>query len=124
MRLFVLTAFFLFTALFTRAQESTVSSLPAGKYEMLIKTSQSRWDKGDIILIDDSHYKISSGPETGEYRFSVTAQRVFFTSGPLKGVFARTVQGGRAPSIVIPLAENQQLGLRIAPGDLVGALRN
>jgi hypothetical protein len=97
--------------------------LPSGKYETLIKNN-GKWDKGDIVLLDEGHYKITTSNETGEYRFSITAQRLFFTSGPLKGVFAKTTLNNNSPSILIPLSENQQLGLKLASADVVAYLRN
>lgn len=121
MKLFLLSMIFSFTVLSTKAQ--TVSDLPAGKYETIIK-NDGKWDKGDIVLLDDGHYKIAPGNDKGEYRFSATAQRVFFTSGPLKGVYAKTTISNNNPAILIPLTENQQLGLRLAKADIVGLLKN
>lgn len=121
MKLFLLSILFLSTVLFTKAQE--VKSLPAGKYETIIKNN-GKWEKGDIILLDADHYKITSASEKGEYRFSATAQRVFFTSGPLKGIFAKTVMSKNSPTIFIPLNENQQLGQKLVTADIVGALKN
>ena len=121
MKLFLLSTLFLFTVLSTKAQE--VKTLPAGRYETAIKNN-GKWEKGDIVLLDDSHYKITSASESGEYRFSATAQRVFFTSGPLKGVFAKTTLANGSPAILLPLSENQQLGLKLATADIVGALKN
>ena len=103
---------------------SSQGGLPAGKYETTLKQSQNKWQQGDIILLDDSHYKISSSNEIGEYRFSATAQRIFFTSGPLKTVFAKTVWSSNKPAIVIPAAENEQQGLKLASADIVGAFKN
>jgi hypothetical protein len=121
MKLFLLFIVFSLTVLSTKAQQ--VSALPPGKYETVIKNN-GKWDKGDIVLVDEGHYKITSSNETGEYRFSVTAQRVFFTSGPLKGIFAKTTLSNNAPAILIPLAENQQLGLKLASADVLGYLKN
>lgn len=100
------------------AKAQNVASLPAGKYETTIRNN-GKWDKGDIVLLDEAHYRMSQNGDTGEYRFSVTAQRVFFTSGPLKGVFAKTVLSNNIPAILIPLSENQQLGLKLAVADIV-----
>jgi hypothetical protein len=99
----------LFLSFFTKAQ--TVSELPAGKYETKTKTAQNKWEKGDIILIDDSHYKLSSGGEVGEYKFSVAAQRIFFTSGPLKSAFTKVSSANGKPIIILPLEENKGLGI-------------
>ena len=69
--------------------QDQVNSLPPGKYETVIKNQQNKWERGDIILLDQNKYKTSNSDETGEYRFSVTAQRVFFTSGPLRSIYAK-----------------------------------
>ncbi len=122
MKLFLLFAFFSF-ALQPGAKAQNVNHLPSGKYESIIKNN-GKWDKGDIVLLDEGHYKITSSDEAGEYRFSVTAQRIFFTSGPLKGIFAKTTQSNNAPAILIPLTENQQLGLKLAAADVVAYLKN
>jgi len=114
----------LFCYLHGGAQTSQVSSLPAGRYETLVKNSPGKWEKGDIIFISDSQYQVSASPEKGEYRFSVAAQRVFFISGPLKGVFAKTVQQEGQPAILVPFAENQQIGLRLAPADIIALRRH
>jgi|GEM_PF-1158701 len=121
MKLFLLFSLFSFAFFCGKAQN--VNTLPAGKYETSIKNN-GKWDKGDIVLIDEGHYKISSTNEAGEYRFSATAQRVFFTSGPLKGIFAKTTLSNNSPAILIPLTENQQLGLKLATADIVGYLKN
>ena len=97
------------SVLFLNAQN--VADLPAGKYETKTKVSQNKWEKGDIILIDDSHYKLSSGGDVGEYKFSVAAQRIFFTSGPLKSAFTKVTQANNKPVIIFPIAENGTLGL-------------
>ena len=107
----------------TFAQTSQVASLPVGRYETALKNSSAKWDKGDIIFISDSQYKVSSSPELGEYRFSMAAQRVFFVTGPLKGVFAKTVQQADGPAILVPHAENQQIGLRLASTDIIALRR-
>jgi hypothetical protein len=108
------------SALIGRAQ---VESLPRGKYETVVKGNGARWDKGDIVILDDSHYKVSSSNETGEYKLSVTAQRIFFTSGPLKSIFAKTAMNGKSPAIIIPVNENEQLGFKTATTDVWGYYR-
>ena len=100
---------FVLSALFTKAQ--AVADLPAGKYETKAKTAQNKWDKGDIIIIDDNHYKLSAGGDVGDYKFSVAAQRIFFTSGPLKGAFTKVVSSNGKPVIILPQEENGKLGL-------------
>ncbi len=120
MKLFILSYIFSCMAIVSQAQ---VNTLPSGRYETVIKNN-GKWDKGDIVLQDDGHYRIGNSNDSGEYRFSATAQRVFFTSGPLKGIFAKTVMSNNTPAILIPLSENQQLGLKLATGDIVGSLKN
>lgn len=95
------------------AQDKQASELPAGKYETVLKSNQDKWEKGDIIILDEHQYKISTSNEIGEYRFSVTAQRVFFTSGPLKTVFAKTTLNNNNPAIVLPVSENLQAGIKL-----------
>jgi len=112
---------FLLLAFFTKAQ---INNLPSGRYETAVKDKNVKWDKGDILIIDDSHYKITTNNETGEYKFSATAQRIFFTSGPLKSFFAKTTLNGGKPAIIIPASENEQLGLKIASADVWGYYRN
>ena len=109
MKYSLLFALSVLAVLYTKAQ--TVSDLPSGKYETRAKTAQNKWEKGDIILIDDNHYKLSSGTETGDYKFSVAAQRIFFTSGPLKGAFTKVVSANGNPVIILPREENGGLGL-------------
>ena len=105
------------------SQSSSVQTLPAGRYETIVKNSRDKWNGGDIILLDNQRYKISSGNEIGEYKFSATAQRIFFVSGPLKTVFAKTELNAQKPSIVIPAAENEQLGLKVVSADIVASFR-
>ena len=112
MKQFLLSLFFICAFSFVRAQEKTVTQLPPGKYETSIKNGSGKWERGDIILIDDSHYRISTSNDTGEYKFSSVAQRVFFTSGPLKNMFAKTSLNNNTPAIILPVAENAQAGVR------------
>ena len=118
MKAFLLSFVFILTIQFCKAQ-GQVNALPPGKYETVIKNQQNKWERGDIILIDDNKYKVSSSEETGEYRFSVTAQRVFFTSGPLRSIYAKTSLNNNTPTIVLPVAENEQLGLKL-PSEVRG----
>jgi hypothetical protein len=124
MKLFLLFIPFVFSVFLTTAQNNQTSALPEGRYEAIVKQNQSRWNMGDIILLDGSHYKISTSDETGEYRFSETAQRIFFTSGPLKSVFARTALNANKPVIIIPVAENEQQGLNLVSNDVWAYLKN
>jgi hypothetical protein len=89
--------------------QSTVQSLPSGTYETVTKTSAGKWERGDLVLLDNTRYRLSTSGEVGEYRFSVTAQKIFFTSGPLKSFNARTSSDKNKPVIVLPLSENDQL---------------
>lgn len=109
MKYSLLSTLFLFSVLFTKAQN--VSDLPAGKYETKFRAAQNKWEKGDIIIIDDSHYKLSSSSDVGEYRFSVAAQRIFFTSGPLKSAFSKVAAADGKPVIILPIEQNGSLGL-------------
>lgn len=114
MRTLLLCMLAICASLWCQAQSSQVSALPAGRYETVLKDNQNKWDRGDITLIDAAHYKISTSQEIGEYRFSVTAQRVFFTSGPLRSLYARTSLSNDAPAIVLPVNENQQMGTKLS----------
>jgi hypothetical protein len=95
-----------------------------GKYETYLKQTQNKWTTGDIILLSSNQYKVSSGNEVGEYRFSASAQRIFFVSGPLKTVFAKTELNGDKPAIILPFLENEQQGLKMISADVVGYHRD
>jgi hypothetical protein len=114
MKAFLLSFFVVCLNFCVHAQNNQLNALPPGKYETVSKTNQSKWERGDIILIDASKYRVSTSDEIGEYRFSVTAQRVFFTSGPLKSLYARTSASNGAPAIILPVPENAQLGMKLA----------
>ncbi len=116
MKVFLL-FFALITASFTNAQKATVDQLPAGVYEVQ-KAKGSNAFSGDIVLLNDNQYKIRNQSEVSEYKFSATAQRVLFISGPLKGIYAKTVINGGAPAIVLPKKENDALGYRLAEADV------
>lgn len=96
----------------TAASAQSVADLPPGKYESKIRSAQSKWEKGDVIILDNSHYKISSNAAVGDYRFSVAAQRIFFTSGPLKSAFTKVVLNNNKVVIIFPLEQNAELGLK------------
>lgn len=100
---------FLLSAVLGTAQN--VTELPPGKYGTKTKTAQNKWEKGDLILLDDSHYKLTGSGEAGEYKFSVAAQRIFFTSGPLKSAFTKVSIANNKPVIILPIEENGGLGL-------------
>lgn len=109
MRYSLLSFFFVLCVLFANAQN--VGDLPAGKYEAKSKSGPGKWDKGDIIIIDDSHYRLSTSGDVGDYKFSVAAQRIFFTSGPLKSAFTKVALSNGKPVIILPQEENGGLGL-------------
>ena len=113
---------FIFISAGLYAQTGSVNTLPAGTYEtFFFNTSKlNKWTRGDIILLDEKLYKIGSDGETGEYRFSATAQRVFFITGPLKGVYAKTEVSKNSPSIVLPVSENKKLGYDLVAADVYG----
>ena len=115
MKLILLAAIFAMSAVFA---QNDYNSLPIGKYEALLNQSTNKWSQGDIILLDANHYKITTNEEVGDYKFSATAQRVFFVSGPLKAAFAKTILNTGKPTIVLPLAENEQQGLKLAAADV------
>lgn len=100
---------FLTSALILKAQN--VNDLPAGKYETKTKVAQNKWDRGDIIILDESRYKLTSSGEVGEYKFSVAAQRIFFTSGPLKSAYTKVALANGKPVIILPIEQNASLGL-------------
>jgi hypothetical protein len=95
------------------AQSSKVDALPAGTYAVQ-SNNTAAWPLGDIVLVDDSHYKTGNENAAGEYKFSVTAQRILFVSGPLKGAFAKTTINGGDPAIILPLKENKEVGFKLA----------
>lgn len=105
----LLTVLLFSAALSAKAQN--VTDLVPGKYESKTKAAQRRWEKGDVIILDDSRYRLSSDKEVGEYRFSVAAQRVFFTSGPLKGAYTKVTLKNSQPVIIFPSEQNQDLGI-------------
>lgn len=109
MKLFLFSIFFATSTLLAHSQN--VMALSSGKYEAKTKTA-NKWDKGDVILLDDSHYRLSGTEEVGEYRFSVAAQRVFFTSGPLKSAFTKVTLKNNQAVIIFPQEQNQELGLK------------
>lgn len=109
MKSFLLSLLFVSSAICVKAQN--VTALLPGKYESKFKSSQNRWEKGDVIILDDSHYRLSSDKEVGEYRLSVAAQRIFFTSGPLKSAFTKVALKNNQPVMIFPPELNQDLGL-------------
>ena len=122
MKLILLLSLFFISSV-VAAQNSNPNNLPSGRYETMLKQSQNKWDQGDIILVDGNHYKITSNDEIGEYKFSSTAQRIFFVSGPLKTVFAKTVLNTNKPTIILPAAENEPHGGNLATADVLAYLK-
>ncbi len=96
--------------------QSPAGSLPPGTYEI---KAASGWNRGDILLVDEKHYRVGNSSETGEYKYSATAQRIFFLSGTLKGLYAKTETANGAPVIIFPASENKRLGYEL-PADLYG----
>lgn len=107
---------------FCIAQNSEVAFLPTGKYETVVMSNQNKWEKGDIILLENNHYMISTSNVQGTYKFSVTAQRIFFTTGPLNKLYAKTIQNSEGPEIILPVPENEQLGIKL-PSEVRGYYR-
>lgn len=112
---FLLLFLFFAASVSLQAQQGQVTHLPPGTYQ--VQNNNTAF-KGNIILTDDSHYKLSTENTVGEYKFSATAQRVLFLSGPLKGAFARTVSNGADPVIVLPRKENEAIGFKLVQTDL------
>lgn len=99
---------------FGASAQNQIQSLPVGKYETVLKAGAGKWERGDIILLEHNKYKLSKGEESGDYKFSSAAQRIFFTSGPLKSLYARTSLANDAPTIVLPVPENEQAGFKLS----------
>jgi hypothetical protein len=116
MKFFLLFLFFTATGTAQAQQPDRVAQLPVGTYQ--VQNGGGTSFKGDIVLMDASHYKLSNENATGEYKFSATAQRILFLSGTLKGAFARTVLSGSVPSIVLPRKENEDIGFKLVQADL------
>lgn len=112
MKVFLLSVLLFFS--FAAKAQKPVQSLPTGKYEAGIKNNEGKWERGDIILLNGNKYKLSTSNETGDYRFSSAAQRIFFTSGPLKSLYAKTSGSNDSPAIVLPVAENEQIGFKLS----------
>ena len=96
-------------AVFAKAQN--VTAISPGKYETRFKNAAKKWEKGDVIILDDNRYKLSDNEEVGEYKFSVAAQRIFFTSGPLKSAFTKVILNNNKPAIIFPTEKNGELGI-------------
>ena len=127
MKLTLLLSLFAIVTVFSISKvlsQKNTTNLPIGKYETVLKQTQSKWNQGDIILVDGNHYKITTSDEVGEYKFSATAQRIFFVSGPLKTAFAKTILDAGKPTIVLPAAENEQQGLKLATTDVFAYFKN
>jgi len=105
--------FLFFSTVAAQAQTTKVDALPTGTYTVQSNDTNA-WPLGDIVLLDDSHYKTGNENVTGEYKFSATAQRILFVSGPLKGAFAKTASNSGTPAISLPLKENKEVGFKLA----------
>src|SRR5688500_17303519 len=114
--LFLCTFLFFFV---THAQNGKVNNLPPGRYETVLKQTQKKWNYGDIIILDEQWYKTSLSDGIGEYKFSATAQRIFFLSGPLQAIYAKTMSTGNQPSIILPLSENSRQGNNLVGADIL-----
>jgi hypothetical protein len=123
MKSFILFLFSFLLFIDTHAQNGKVNSLPMGRYETVLKKTQKKWSYGDIIILDEQRYKTSFNQEIGEYKFSATAQRIFFLSGPLKAVYAKTMSTGSQPSIILPLSENSRQGNSLVGADVMAILK-
>ncbi len=106
----VVLTFFIFPCF---AQQRPLINLPLGSYELISKSEENKWDQGNIIIVDQTKYKTSLKEEVGEYRFSVTAQRLFFLNGPLKHLYAKTSLTTEGPAIILPITENEHSGLKM-----------
>ena len=123
MKTFLLVTFMSILFYAGHAQNGKVNSLPTGRYETVLKQATKKWPQGDIIILDDQRYKVSTSNEIGEYRFSATAQRIFFLSGPLRTVYAKTLTTGNQPSIILPLSENSRQGVNLIGADVLAVLK-
>lgn len=123
MKTFLLATFMSVLFYTGHAQDKKVNSLPTGRYETVLKQATKKWTQGDIIILDDQRYRVSTSNEIGEYRFSATAQRIFFLSGPLKTVYAKTVSTANQPSIILPLSENSRQGVNLVGTDVLAVLK-
>jgi len=61
---------------------------------------------------------MSNEKETGKYKFDLEKQRVYFLSGPLKNVYAKTALSSHQPAIVLPRKENTELHNKLAISDI------
>ncbi len=118
--LFLLTSILFLTG---HAQNGKVNNLPVGRYETVLKQSKKKWNQGDIIILDEQRYKVSTSNDIGQYKFSATAQRIFFLSGPLKTVYAKTLTTSNQPSIILPLSENSRQGVDLVGADVLAVLK-
>lgn len=123
MKTFLLFTFMTILFYTGHAQKNKVNNLPTGRYETVLKQATKKWTQGDIIILDDQRYRVSTSNEIGEYKFSATAQRIFFLSGPLKTVYAKTLSTGNQPSIILPLSENSRQGVNLVGADVLAVLK-
>jgi len=109
---------FVILSFVANAQSDRIASLPVGTYEIQNTTATTKFSYGDIMLLADNHYRLKNEDIVGDYKFSATAQRILFLSGTLKGAFARTTTNADGLAIVLPLKENEELGIKLADADI------
>lgn len=110
----------------TYAQKQKVANLPTGTYQTYFygwDYQLNKWLRGDIILLTSTTYKLSDEKEIGRYRFDANQQRVYFLSGPLKNVFAKTALSSNKPAIVLPKKENKAQKTELAVSDVWAYLK-
>ena len=123
MKCYLLTVLTCFCVMSSFAQ-TEVSNLPVGAYEtwqLNNNTKSAKWSGGNLVLLDDKRYRF--GDNSGEYKFSPTAQRIFFVTGELKGAFAQIHTTGPELVILFPQKENERLGNKLFSSDIGGFYR-
>lgn len=99
------------------------AGVPTGTYETYFfgyNYSLEKWLGGDIEILPGGAYRFQN--ENGTFRQS--GGDVIWDSGPLKGVVARyKLDSGGKPAIVIPRAENEARGNKMAVSDIWAYLR-
>lgn len=110
---FIVSFLFIFSVSFSQSQ---VKDLPKGTYETYFYGfgGLTKWLRGDLILLSGTTYKLSDEKEVGNFRFDPVKQRVYFLSGPLKNVFAKTTTSSKKPAIILPIKENERFKLAVS----------
>lgn len=124
MKTLALIALFVVISLSSQAQK--VTKLPVGTYQTYFygwDYQLNKWLRGDIILLSATTYKLSDEKEVGKFNFDAARQRVYFLSGPLKNVFAKTAVSSKKPAIVLPKKENKEQKIELAVSDVWGYLK-